>query len=118
MDIVGDNLYPQENDWCLPYRIRQLRSQDFSRYGKFAHTRLPYATPIPKDILEHLYGENHEVLGVKAELKLLLQLHELTGDFDIEICPDCESHLISPPSKNEYYTNPQMICPTKLSSSI
>jgi len=35
-------------------------------YGMFAHTRLPYTLPIPKDILEYMYGENHEVPGVKG----------------------------------------------------
>jgi len=48
----------------------------------FAHTRLPYTLPIPKDILEYMYGENHEVY---------------------------DSHLFDPYSFNEY--NQQIICP-------
>ncbi len=115
MDIVGDNLYPQENDWYLPKQINRICARDFSRYGKFAHTRLPYTSPIPKDILEYMYGENHEVLGVKGELKLLQRLHELSGT-NVDICPDCDSHLIDPYSFNEY--DLQIICPIKLSSSI
>ena len=77
-------------------------------YGMFAHTRLPYTLPIPKDILEYMYGENHEVLGVKGELKLLQRLHELSGT-DVDICPNCDSHLIDPYSFNEY--DQQIICP-------
>ena len=42
MDIAGDNFYPQENDWYLPKQINRIRARDFSIYGKFAHTRLPY----------------------------------------------------------------------------
>jgi hypothetical protein len=42
-----------------------------------------------------MYGENHEVLGVKGELKLLQRLHELSGA-DVDICPKCESHLTDP----------------------
>jgi hypothetical protein len=117
MDIGGNNFYPQERDWYLPPRIHRLRAQDFSRYGKFAHARLPYVIPIPKYISEHIFGENHERLGGKAELKLLQQLHELAGAYDVEICSDCESHLINPPFKNEYYSDPQMECAAKLSAS-
>jgi len=101
MDIVGDNFYPQENDWYLPKQINRIRARDFSIYGKFAHTRLPYDSPIPKDILEYMYGEDHEVLGVKGELKLLQRLHELSGA-GIYICPDCDSHLIDPYSFDKY----------------
>jgi hypothetical protein len=52
MDIVGDDLYPQENDWYLPKQINRICTRDFSRYGMFAHIRLPYTLPIPEDILE------------------------------------------------------------------
>jgi hypothetical protein len=108
MDIVGDDLYPQENDWYLPKQINRICTRDFSRYGMFAHRRLPYTLPIPEDILEYMYGENHEVLGVKGELKLLQRLHELSGT-DVDICPNCDSHLIDPYSFNEY--DQQIICP-------
>ena len=84
----------QENDWYLPKQINRICARDFSIYGRFAHTRLPYDS-IPKDILEYMYGENHEVLGVMGELKLLQRLHELSGA-DVDICPDCYSHLIDP----------------------
>ncbi len=52
--------------------------------------------------------KNHEVPGVKGELKLLQRLHELSGT-DVDIYPDYDSHLFDPYSFNEY--NQQIICP-------
>jgi|APCry1669190731_1035312.scaffolds.fasta_scaffold45847_2 hypothetical protein len=84
----------QTHPWYLPRRINNIRSKDFTRYGPFAHIKLPLQTPIPEEILEHIFGEDHEELGEKAELKLLLQLHDTLGERELEICKDCENHLV------------------------
>ena len=83
----------QIDESFTPRRIHRIRAQDFTRYGQFAHIQVPYQTPIPKEILDYIFGEDHESLGQKAELKLLLQLHDLIGKEEMVICADCGTHL-------------------------
>jgi hypothetical protein len=92
-NMSGD--FAKVDPWYLPRRIRRIHKRDFIRYGIFAHIRLPLQTPIPPEILEHIFGKDHEQLGSKAELKLLLHLHEFinTHEGKIAICSDCEEHL-------------------------
>lgn len=92
--MSGD--FAKVDPWYLPKRIRRIHSRDFVRYGIFAHIKLPMQTPVPEEILEHIFGKDHEALGSKAELKLLQHLHEFTEATigrKIAICSDCEEHL-------------------------